>query len=222
VAHNTDNSYTAVTVNGGNLTIPDINFTDSDGITTTVPSVQDLVCTPAIQVPDSLYNPTKTGRTSFIPGDDGETQIGRLLDYYTLDFTNPYGNSTRFTNDLGGLYNDNSDGSTPDYIVDNATKLGYRISLFSGNVQQAINNALTLTVGVYSGFSVMNINQFIPIADPNGGFKPNVGVFGDFNQWNFNTFYSSTLVLATLSNGLPYVAGLTRVGNQLNVRNHIY
>ncbi len=48
---NSDGSYSGSVVSGGTLNIPDIDFTDSDGTTTSVPSVQNLVCTPAASIP---------------------------------------------------------------------------------------------------------------------------------------------------------------------------
>lgn len=48
-------------------------------------------------------NPIKTGATtSFFSNDDGGIQRGRLTDWLTLDFTNPFGNTDRFTDTLGG------------------------------------------------------------------------------------------------------------------------
>jgi hypothetical protein len=44
---NSDGSYAGTVASGGTLNIPNITVTDSDGTTSSVPSVQDVVCTPA-------------------------------------------------------------------------------------------------------------------------------------------------------------------------------
>ena len=45
----------------------------------------------------------KTGQTvSYNTGDDGATQRGRLVDFFTLSEKNPFGNINRFTNKTGG------------------------------------------------------------------------------------------------------------------------
>jgi hypothetical protein len=43
---NSDGSYSGTEPSGGTLNIPNITVTDSDGSTSSVPSVQDIVCTP--------------------------------------------------------------------------------------------------------------------------------------------------------------------------------
>jgi hypothetical protein len=59
---NSDQSYFTTVVSGGSLTLPDINFTDSDGTTTTFPSVKDVVCTFAadadVENSDQSYSTT--------------------------------------------------------------------------------------------------------------------------------------------------------------------
>jgi surface protein len=59
---NSDQSYITTVVSGGSLTLPDINVTDSDGTTTTFPSVKDVVCTFAadadVENSDQSYSTT--------------------------------------------------------------------------------------------------------------------------------------------------------------------
>ena len=48
----------------------------------------------------------KTGLlTSYTTGDDGNTRRGRYSNFFTLDFTNPFGNTRRF-NGINGGYPD--------------------------------------------------------------------------------------------------------------------
>lgn len=201
-----------------------VTITDSDGTTIVeVASGGNFACTLVEQTPDSLYYTTKTGTTSIISGDDGDIQMGRLSNFTTLDFTNPYGNTIRFTNDLGGLVFDGSDGSTADYVVDNATRFGYQITHYNGNLTNAIINAQSLVLGSYNDFEVINRNQYNSIVEPSGGFDPYKSIFANITgNWGTSTSYSSTLIFASLSNGIPYVAGLTATKKFLNVRKHIY
>ncbi len=46
VVHNTTNSYYTTVPVGGYLELPNINFTDSDGTTTSVPSMENIIATP--------------------------------------------------------------------------------------------------------------------------------------------------------------------------------
>jgi hypothetical protein len=47
--------------------------------------------------------PIKTGQTtSYASNDDGATQRGRLTDFNTIPYLNPYGDNFRFTDELGG------------------------------------------------------------------------------------------------------------------------
>ena len=59
---NSDESYTNTVASGGTLVLPDINVTDSDGSVSSVPSVQDVLCTPAadatVENSDSSYTNT--------------------------------------------------------------------------------------------------------------------------------------------------------------------
>ncbi len=47
--------------------------------------------------------PLQSGQTtSYATGDDGDLQRGRLVDYSTLPYNNGFGNTNRFTDELGG------------------------------------------------------------------------------------------------------------------------
>ena len=47
--------------------------------------------------------PLQTGQTtSYATNDDGDLQRGRLVDYSTLPYNNGFGNTNRFTDELGG------------------------------------------------------------------------------------------------------------------------
>ena len=98
---NSDDSYSTTVPAGGNLELPDIEVTINGSSQGDFPSVQDLDFT--VSTPCNSLNPTKTGWvTSVTPGDDGDEQRGRDDGFTTLDWNNPYGNTNRWTDELGG------------------------------------------------------------------------------------------------------------------------
>ena len=69
---NSDASYTTTVASGATLVLPNITVTDSDGTTTSVPSVQDIVCTPSadatVENSDQSYSTTvASGGTLVLP-----------------------------------------------------------------------------------------------------------------------------------------------------------
>lgn len=222
---NSNNTFSqAIDYIGDNI-LSDVTHTDSDGSGVTLPAMIPMVCTPTRE---NILRPIKTGNASYIAGDDGETQAGRGVDFFTLDFVNPYGNTTRFTNDLGGLFNDNSDGSTVGYIVDNATSLGW--SSIPEPVRTTPNHLLaaqTHTVGSYGEFRMANFREYFTIngADNISTFKmlPCRSVFGNMPSTAFmlNEFTSATKSYRAVNNALQ-ILNTTFAFSTLFVRNHTY
>ncbi|MDB2499851.1 hypothetical protein N9X40_03240 [bacterium] len=69
---NSDSSYTNTVASGATLVLPDITVTDSDGSTSSVPSVQNVLCTPSadatVENSDSSYtNTVASGATLVLP-----------------------------------------------------------------------------------------------------------------------------------------------------------
>ena len=101
----------------------------------------------------------KTGQTtSYRTGDDGDLQEGRDVDFFTLPSNNPFGNTLRFTDTLGGTTY--TDGIRLDWSTfDGATVLGWRITDNGVNITwaDANTNAQLLTVGTFtSGWRLPN------------------------------------------------------------------
>jgi hypothetical protein len=184
---NSDASYTASVASGGTLSLPDIdinvngvdegdipsvadvsvNLTNSFG-TVTPEAVNVTGSTVAITLPDSAPSPVgatlvKTGQTiSYRTGDDGDLEKGRAVDFSTLNVNNPFGNTNRFTDELGGQTYTNDiviDWSTYDTVA--GTVLGYyRVISATQNWDDAVDNALLTSVGSYtSGWYLPNIYQ---------------------------------------------------------------
>jgi hypothetical protein len=122
---NSDDSYDVNVVSGGDLELPDENITLNGGAFLTKPSVKDqdieLVDTADAPItPDSVVGnkivvdtsagcstkglmPLQSGlTTSYATNDDGDLQRGRLVNYSTLPYNNGFGNTNRFTDELGG------------------------------------------------------------------------------------------------------------------------
>jgi len=92
----------------------------------------------------------KTGQTtSYRTGDDGDLEAGRATSFTVLESNNPFGNTNRFTDELGGqTYTNNIviDWST----YDGSTVLGIsRLSIATGQSwNTAIDSSLSYSVGL--------------------------------------------------------------------------
>ena len=108
----------------------------------------------------------KTGQTtSYRTGDDGDIEPGRAVSFSVLSANNPFGNTNRFTDELGSQTYTNRiriDWST----YDGSTVLGYyqlaSPLLYTWN--QSIDWALALSISSFtSGWALPNINQLMNI-----------------------------------------------------------
>jgi hypothetical protein len=157
---NSDNTYSTTAASGTTLTLPDITVTDSDGTTSSVPAVKNVTCKLA-PVGAKLI---KTGQTtSYRTGDDGDIEAGRATSFTVLASNNPFGNTNRFTDELGGATYTNNiviDWST----YDGATALGYKrtaTNVTSGGWNTSIDTCLALSIGSYtSGWRLANVNEW--------------------------------------------------------------
>lgn len=114
--------------------------------------------------------PTKTGQTtSYDNFDDGWFQFGRDIDFFTLSWDNPFGNTNRFT-DVNGLqiYGNDVVIDWSSYDVDGGEVTGFLISLTASSVNQGwddwMANAPYSTGDLsISGFYLANVNQAVSI-----------------------------------------------------------
>jgi hypothetical protein len=189
-------------VNEGNIVsvkTVSINITDSNGVVTP----QDVTITGntvAIQVPAPTSRSTatllKTGQSvSYRTGDDGDIEAGRAANFTTLAENNPFGNTNRFTDELGGQT------YTNDIVIDwstyNGTNvLGYRRTLSGSAViwNDAIDGAASVSIGSFTtGWRLPNLNEL-----------SNLTAFGIANPFNYspiniatgNQLWSSTTIHA--------------------------
>ena len=109
----------------------------------------------------------KTGQTtSYRTGDDGDLEAGRETSFTVLSANNPFGNTNRFTDELGTqTYTNNIviDWSTYDGSVVN----GYYKVLTTVTWNNAIDQCLALSVGTFtSGWRLINKNELFSLHNP--------------------------------------------------------
>jgi len=104
----------------------------------------------------------KTGQTtSYRTGDDGDFEAGRATSFTVLASNNPFGNTNRFTDELGGQT------YTKNIVIDWSTYNGTnvlgisRIAIPTGNTwNQAIDNSLSYSIGSFTtGWRLPNIKE---------------------------------------------------------------
>lgn len=195
-----------ITVNSGNsftidATDPlDIVLKDSLGSTLTPNSVTPHAGTHHVDIvlPASATIPVgaklmKTGQTtSYATNDDGDLEIGRLVNFTTLNSNNPFGNTNRFTSELGTQTFTNGiiiDWST----YDGSTVLGwYKGSFPLETWANALTNATALSVG---GFNTWRI--------PNAGEAFSILNYGASTAWNYSPFSITSLSVVWTSTSYP-------------------
>ena len=140
----------------------------------------------------------KTGQTtSYRTGDDGDLQEGRATDFLTLAENNPFGDTYRFTDELGGQTFTNDiviDWST----YDGATVLGwYKGDSATARVwDDAIDVCLTYSLGIFTtGWRLPNANEYSSIV--------NWGLTSLLNYAPFN--YALGLISSTSNTSLKAV-----------------
>jgi hypothetical protein len=212
---NSDASYTASIESGGTLVLPDSDVNVNGNLEGTVVSVQPIDIdvtdgtnpvtptsigivgnTVTIEVPAGGGAPVgatlmKTGQTtSYRTGDDGDIEAGRATDFFTLASNNPFGNTNRFTSELGTqTYTNNIviDWST----YDGSTVLGYRRTVTnSKNWNQSIDECLLVSIGTFtSGWRLPNLYELFSITNFNNDNGIN---YAPFNLGTGTNLWSST------------------------------
>ena len=124
----------------------------------------------------------KTGQTtSYRTGDDGDIEAGRNTSFTVLAENNPFGNTNRFTDELGGqTYTKNIviDWST----YDGSTVLGWRRTATTGKTwNQSIDECLLVSISPFtSGWRLPNIAELFSIVR-----YPQANVF-NYSPFNLN------------------------------------
>jgi hypothetical protein len=123
----------------------------------------------------------KTGQTtSYRTGDDGDLERGRNVSFMVLAENNPFGNTNRFTDELGGqTYTKNIviDWST----YDSSTVLGWRRDpINGGNWNTAIDQSLLVSIPPFTtGWRLPNIKEALNLIN-----------YGQVNGLNNSPFFT--------------------------------
>jgi hypothetical protein len=176
----------------------EVNITD--GVNPVTPNdvtvVGDVV---TIEVPSGGTAPVgatlmQTGQTTiFRTGDDADTRSeGRATDFFTLASNNPFGNTNRFTDELGGSTYTNN------IVIDWSTYNGvnvlgwYRIATTGVNWDTAIDNSLSFSISIFtSGWRLPNLAELSSLNRLE--FGANFAGYSPFNLPNiFSRFWTST------------------------------
>ena len=145
--------------------------------------------------------------TSYRTGDDADTRNeGRATDFLTLSTNNPFGNTNRFTDELGGsTYTNNIviDWSTYDTVA--GTVLGYYLGDTSYRTwNDYIDWAIALSVGTFTtGWRGLNTKELLNLfnysttravnyAPFNSSLTLNIGSVSRY-LWTSTTYSNNTL-----------------------------
>ena len=156
----------------------------------------------------------KTGQTtSYRTGDDGELQAGRATSFTVLSFNNPYGNTNRFTDELGGqTYTKNIviDWST----YNSTTVLGYKrtaTDVVTDGWNNAIDTCLAVSISPFTtGWRLANVNEWNNIlnrelANPIG-YTPFTTFTFTYTSHTSSTYKPASSIYSWGINSLGYIS----------------
>jgi hypothetical protein len=161
----------------------------------------------------------KTGQTtSYRTGDDGDIEAGRLVDFSTLASNNPFGDTRRFTDELGTqTYTKNIviDWST----YDGSNVLGYYKVVNGADVtwNTAIDSALALSiVGFTTGWRLPNKREMENICNYQLTQLLNYSPFNlaGFTIWISTTYLASTTLAYTMANSWVNLSSKSGLGGR--------
>ena len=164
----------------------------------------------AVAVSRSTAKLMKTGQTtSYRTGDDGDFEAGRNVSFTVLAENNPFGNTNRFTDELGGqTYTKNIviDWST----YDGSTVLGWRRTLNGVNITwaNAIDGALAISIAPFtSGWRLPNIMELYSLCAYTTAYTlatnyPPLNISSNIQIWSSTTDRNSTTAALNLSSNV--------------------
>ena len=159
----------------------------------------------------------KTGQTtSYRTGDDGDLEAGRLTSFTVLAENNPFGNTNRFTDELGGqTYTNNIviDWST----YNGSNVFGFRRTTNSSDINwnNAIDAAAAVSIGTFtSGWRLMNRTEYNNLWNGESTLGVNYSPFNLTpigSLWLSNTLKASTTLAwhSGVYGSLAYAAKVT-------------
>lgn len=171
---NSSATYSGNILSGGSLSLPDedIVVTDeNDNVLQTItnPVYDNLTIDLASFCPECDPAPVgatlmKTGQTtSYRTGDDGDIEAGRATDFFTLAVNNPFGNTNRFTDELGGQTYTNDiaiDWTTYDTVTGKVLGYYYGDVMTNRDFNASVDWGFGLSIGTFtSGWRLANIRE---------------------------------------------------------------
>ena len=160
----------------------------------------------------------KTGQTtSYRTGDDGDLESGRATSFTVLASNNPFGNTNRFTDELGGqTYTKNI---VIDWSTYNGTNvLGYYRLVNASDVtwNTAIDSALALSItGFTTGWRLPNKREMENICNYQLTSLLNYSPFNLTNTiWISTTYLASTTLAYTLAQSWINLSGKSGAGGR--------
>jgi hypothetical protein len=182
---------------------------------TSNPNHADIVINVAGPVGATLMKTAQT--TSYRTGDDGDLEAGRDTSFTVLATNNPFGNTNRFTDELGGQTYTN--GIVIDWSTyQGNTVLGYSKNPNGSNVtwNTAVDGALATSIGSFtSGWRLTNRNEMENLI--NNGSSSGVLNYAPFsytidvNCWTSTTArYDTTRAYILGSNSTGWVYALPK------------
>ena len=161
----------------------------------------------------------KTGQTtSYRTGDDGDLEAGRATSFTVLASNNPFGNTTRFTDELG------TQSYVKNIVIDwstyNGTNvLGYYKVVSASDIawNTAIDGAAALSiVGFTSGWRLPNKREMENICNYQLAQLLNYSPFnlGGFTIWSSTTYLASTTLAYTLANSWVNLSSKAGLGGR--------
>mgnify|MGYP000179497745 CR=1 FL=1 len=167
--------------------------------------------------------PTRSAQiTSYRTGDDGDLEMGIGASFSTLSDNNIFGNTNRFTSELG------SQTYTNNFVLDHLTGLmWYKIPNAVDTWNNAIDGCLAYTNGTFTDWFLANINQHMTIISWEAGaiglnYAPFSISAAEF-YWTSTTLPSGTTNAIRLNNisSLPVAAIKTGTNKYLYCRKFI-
>lgn len=146
------------------------------------------------QLIQAVYD-VKTGQTtSYRDGDDGFYEFGRGASFSTLGCNNPFGNTNRFTDELGGQ------DYTNNLVIDWLTGLmWYRVVFSIANWNNSIDAAEASSQAGYTNWFIPNISQLGSLINYSLSDFLNYSPF-NIDQATYANLWSSTTNPGTTSN----------------------
>lgn len=143
------------------------------------------------------YFPYQTGQeVSYEADDDGDLQRGFGVDFFTLLENNPFGNTSRFTDTLGGQdYADDVVLNWAAYSEKDKVVLALHRSLVSGNWSTVKDSIKTATIAGRSGWFLPNVNE----ANAFSKYDQDNGLF-NFSPLNFYQSGSGSRIWTVTTN----------------------